>query len=158
MVLQIPALKVKDHVKMLVFVTWAAYGVIPTCHWYFEMGGNESQMVQVNICNLYKLRESFPSYLYIAYICMMRPWNVKTIKAINLSAINDETNVVDTSEWPLFDVNGLMTYFSPYTRICSNVPLWLIIFQCFWWNQLSSWHWKTVLRGLKSTAGMHNLW
>lgn len=49
MFLQIPALKVKDHIKMIVFVIWAAYGVIPTCHWYFEMGGSESQMVQVII-------------------------------------------------------------------------------------------------------------
>lgn len=45
--LQLPALKVKDGVKMLVFVIWAAYGVIPTAHWYFTMGGVESQMVQV---------------------------------------------------------------------------------------------------------------
>lgn len=49
MLLQIPMLKIKDTVKMLVFVIWAVYGIIPTCHWYLEMGGAERQMVQLFI-------------------------------------------------------------------------------------------------------------
>jgi predicted membrane channel-forming protein YqfA (hemolysin III family) len=48
MIIQIPALKVNNHLKMIVFVAWAAYGIIPTLHWYLEMGGTESQMVKVS--------------------------------------------------------------------------------------------------------------
>jgi hypothetical protein len=47
MIMQIPRLKVKDNIKITVFVSWAAFGVIPTLHWYFEMGGNENTMVNV---------------------------------------------------------------------------------------------------------------
>lgn len=47
MVLQIPRLAVKDNIKMWALLGWAIYGVIPTCHWYFEMGGIENKMVQV---------------------------------------------------------------------------------------------------------------
>lgn len=48
MIMQIPRLKVKDNIKIIVFVSWAAFGVIPTVHWYFEMGGNENTMVDVS--------------------------------------------------------------------------------------------------------------
>lgn len=47
MITQIPRLQVKDSVKITVFVSWAAFGVIPTVHWFFEMGGNENTMVDV---------------------------------------------------------------------------------------------------------------
>lgn len=47
MALQIPQLNVHSNVKMLAFVAWAAYGVVPTLHWYFVMGGTESTMVKV---------------------------------------------------------------------------------------------------------------
>lgn len=47
MVLQIPSLKVNSHVKMLVFVGWAAYGVLPTLHWAIYMGGFENPIVAV---------------------------------------------------------------------------------------------------------------
>ncbi|XP_058824371.1 progestin and adipoQ receptor family member 3 isoform X2 [Topomyia yanbarensis] len=49
MVLQIPRLKVNSNVKMMAFVAWAAYGVVPTLHWYIVMGGAESTMVQLFI-------------------------------------------------------------------------------------------------------------
>lgn len=48
MILQIPRLKVNSNVKMLAFVAWAAYGVVPTLHWYIVMGGAESTMVKVS--------------------------------------------------------------------------------------------------------------
>lgn len=47
MVLQLPQLAVKDNIKMMALLGWAVYGVVPTCHWYFEMGGSENKMVQV---------------------------------------------------------------------------------------------------------------
>ncbi|XP_055535739.1 progestin and adipoQ receptor family member 3 isoform X3 [Wyeomyia smithii] len=49
MVLQIPRLKVNSNVKMMAFVAWAAYGVVPTLHWYIVMGGAESTMVKLFI-------------------------------------------------------------------------------------------------------------
>ncbi|KAJ8977550.1 hypothetical protein NQ317_018663 [Molorchus minor] len=45
MMLQIPKFKINDNVKMLVFVAWAAYGVIPTLHWTIHMGGFENPVV-----------------------------------------------------------------------------------------------------------------
>lgn len=52
MVMQIPRLKIKDNIKITVFVSWAAFGVIPTIHWYFEMGGSENTMVNVSVFTL----------------------------------------------------------------------------------------------------------
>ncbi|XP_053682168.1 progestin and adipoQ receptor family member 3 isoform X2 [Sabethes cyaneus] len=49
MILQIPRLKVNSNVKMMAFVAWAAYGVVPTLHWYIVMGGAESTMVKLFI-------------------------------------------------------------------------------------------------------------
>lgn len=48
MAAQIPRLKIKENIKIAVFVSWAAFGVIPTIHWYFEMGGSENSMVNVS--------------------------------------------------------------------------------------------------------------
>lgn len=42
-----PSLNVNGNVKLAVFVGWAAYGVLPTFHWTFVMGGLESQIVQM---------------------------------------------------------------------------------------------------------------
>lgn len=47
MVLQIPKLGVPYPVKMSVFIGWAAYGVLPTFHWTYAMGGFDNPMVQV---------------------------------------------------------------------------------------------------------------
>lgn len=81
MVLQIPALKVKDHIKMLVFVIWAAYGVIPTCHWYLEMGGSESQMVQVSATHK-KHKVYIVSSLFMVNICKSDDGEVTCCKNI----------------------------------------------------------------------------
>ncbi|XP_060878630.1 progestin and adipoQ receptor family member 3-like [Metopolophium dirhodum] len=43
--LQLPKLKASDNLKMISFVCWAAYGVIPTCHWVIIMGGWENPIV-----------------------------------------------------------------------------------------------------------------
>lgn len=47
MVLQIPSLNVPYIVKMLVFIGWAVYGVVPTLHWTFVMGGFDNPVVQM---------------------------------------------------------------------------------------------------------------
>ncbi|CAH2210150.1 jg23486, partial [Pararge aegeria aegeria] len=47
MVLQIPRLQVPYLVKMCVFIGWAAYGVLPTLHWTYVMGGFDNPMVQI---------------------------------------------------------------------------------------------------------------
>nr|CAD7589004.1 unnamed protein product [Timema genevievae] len=48
MVLQVPRLKVDANVKLIVFVVWAAYGVIPTFHWTVVMGGYANPVVEVS--------------------------------------------------------------------------------------------------------------
>ncbi|KAL3279387.1 hypothetical protein HHI36_016897 [Cryptolaemus montrouzieri] len=45
MILQVPQLEVDSYVKMFVFVGWAAYGVVPTFHWAYTMGGLENPIV-----------------------------------------------------------------------------------------------------------------
>ncbi|XP_012276803.1 progestin and adipoQ receptor family member 3 [Orussus abietinus] len=47
MILQIPKLNVNGNVKLIVFVSWAAYGVLPTLHWTLAMGGFENPMVRL---------------------------------------------------------------------------------------------------------------
>lgn len=37
----------QDVLKIGIFVLWAAYGVIPTIHWMFTMGGWDNPIVQV---------------------------------------------------------------------------------------------------------------
>lgn len=48
MAIQIPSLNVTSHIKMIVFVAWAAYGILPTLHWAIEMGGFQNTMVAVS--------------------------------------------------------------------------------------------------------------
>lgn len=48
MVLQIPKLNISPNIKMIVFIAWAAYGVLPTMHWTFVMGGLENPVVEVS--------------------------------------------------------------------------------------------------------------
>ncbi|XP_050547044.1 progestin and adipoQ receptor family member 3-like isoform X2 [Daktulosphaira vitifoliae] len=45
MIMQIPKLEVSDTMKMVSFVAWAAYGVIPSFHWFLIMGGWENPLV-----------------------------------------------------------------------------------------------------------------
>lgn len=47
MVLQIPKLNISANIKMIVFIAWAAYGVLPTMHWTLIMGGLENPVVEV---------------------------------------------------------------------------------------------------------------
>lgn len=47
MIIQIPRLNVDSNIKMIVFVGWALYGVVPTCHWHMLMGGFKNPIVQV---------------------------------------------------------------------------------------------------------------
>lgn len=47
MVLQIPKLNIGANIKMIVFIAWAAYGVLPTMHWTLIMGGFDNPLVVV---------------------------------------------------------------------------------------------------------------
>lgn len=47
MFLQWPRLNVSCNIQMLVFVAWAAYGVVPTFHWTIIMGGMDNPVVKV---------------------------------------------------------------------------------------------------------------
>ena len=47
MVLQIPKLNVNGNIKLVVFVAWAAYGVLPTLHWSIAMGGMDNPIVRM---------------------------------------------------------------------------------------------------------------
>lgn len=47
MILQIPKLNVNGNVKLVVFVAWAAYGVLPTLHWSIAMGGMDNPIVRM---------------------------------------------------------------------------------------------------------------
>ncbi|XP_021922010.1 progestin and adipoQ receptor family member 3 isoform X2 [Zootermopsis nevadensis] len=47
MVLQIPKLKVDANTKLIVFLAWALYGVVPTFHWTVIMGGLGNGVVQL---------------------------------------------------------------------------------------------------------------
>lgn len=45
MILQYPKLNINANLKMIVFVIWAAYGVVPTLHWAILMGGFGNPLV-----------------------------------------------------------------------------------------------------------------
>uniref|UniRef100_A0A1Y1KQ52 Progestin and adipoQ receptor family member 3 n=2 Tax=Photinus pyralis TaxID=7054 RepID=A0A1Y1KQ52_PHOPY len=49
MALQHPKLNANTNVKMFVFVLWAAYGIVPTIHWTFIMGGFANPLVSMLI-------------------------------------------------------------------------------------------------------------
>lgn len=49
MIIQIPKFEVHSNVKTLVFIAWAAYGVVPTLHWSYIMGGFENPVVAVSL-------------------------------------------------------------------------------------------------------------
>ncbi|XP_066150632.1 progestin and adipoQ receptor family member 3 [Euwallacea fornicatus] len=47
MILQIPSLGINENIKIITFVSWAAYGVVPTFHWGTSMGWFESPVVNL---------------------------------------------------------------------------------------------------------------
>ncbi|KRT86573.1 hypothetical protein AMK59_2862, partial [Oryctes borbonicus] len=47
MILQLPKFNIASDVKTIVFILWAAYGVIPTIHWTIRSGGVESPVVKL---------------------------------------------------------------------------------------------------------------
>lgn len=64
MILQIPKLNISPNIKMIVFIAWAAYGVLPTMHWTLIMGGLENPLVEVR--NNFAYINCYPStYLSI---------------------------------------------------------------------------------------------
>lgn len=59
-VIIIQVVSTNDVLKIGIFVFWAVYGIIPTIHWMFTMGGWNNPIVQVS--KLYKP-------VYVAIIC-----------------------------------------------------------------------------------------
>lgn len=49
MVIQIPYLNVSSQLKIVIFVGWALFGVLPTMHWAIKMGGFKNNMVSVRV-------------------------------------------------------------------------------------------------------------
>ncbi|EEB19387.1 conserved hypothetical protein [Pediculus humanus corporis] len=47
MILQMPRLNVSSNLKLMVFVAWGAYGVVPTFHWTVIMGGIANPVVEL---------------------------------------------------------------------------------------------------------------
>ena len=43
-----PRLNVSSNLKLMVFVAWGAYGVVPTFHWTVIMGGIANPVVEVS--------------------------------------------------------------------------------------------------------------
>ncbi|KAL1117708.1 hypothetical protein AAG570_004023 [Ranatra chinensis] len=47
MAMQVPRFKIHANIKLLTFVGWAVYGVVPTFHWTIMMGGLENPIVSL---------------------------------------------------------------------------------------------------------------
>lgn len=58
MVIQIPYLNVSSHLKIVIFVGWALFGILPTMHWAIKMGGFKNKMVSVSVCVYYECSTS----------------------------------------------------------------------------------------------------
>ncbi|KAI5639891.1 hypothetical protein NE865_07620 [Phthorimaea operculella] len=69
-----------DNPMMCVFIGWAAYGVLPTLHWTYTMGGFDNPMVQVRVC---------------VYVCLNVPYLVKMCVFIGWAAYG----VLPTLHW-----------------------------------------------------------
>lgn len=65
MLMQVPKFNIDSHIKLMTFVGWAAYGVIPTLHWTIMMGGLENPIVSVSYSYNYGEmgRDTFDNYL-----------------------------------------------------------------------------------------------
>ncbi|XP_065210008.1 progestin and adipoQ receptor family member 3-like [Planococcus citri] len=60
----------RDFLKIGIFVLWAAYGIIPTIHWMFTMGGWNNPIVQKllpRVINMYAI-SGVAFLFYISYI------------------------------------------------------------------------------------------
>ncbi|CAO1437908.1 unnamed protein product [Diamesa hyperborea] len=49
MIIQIPKFNIKDNVKIAVFVSWAAFGIIPVMHWYLKISDSETSLISIFI-------------------------------------------------------------------------------------------------------------
>lgn len=52
MIIQIPKFNIKDNVKIAVFVSWAAFGIIPVMHWYLKISDSETSLISVRYTTL----------------------------------------------------------------------------------------------------------
>ncbi|XP_037050987.1 progestin and adipoQ receptor family member 3 isoform X2 [Bradysia coprophila] len=70
MVIQIPHLNVSSHLKIIIFVGWALFGILPTTHWAIKMGGFHNKMVSLlirRVIGMYML-SGIAFLIYIAKI------------------------------------------------------------------------------------------
>ncbi|XP_067008952.1 progestin and adipoQ receptor family member 3 [Anabrus simplex] len=70
MVIQIPKFNVDSNVKLIVFVSWAAYGVVPTFHWTIIMGGLSNPVVELllpRVLGMYAI-SGLAFFIYISKI------------------------------------------------------------------------------------------
>ncbi|XP_046393173.1 progestin and adipoQ receptor family member 3 isoform X2 [Ischnura elegans] len=70
MALQVPRFNVSANMKLLVFVGWAAYGVLPTIHWTIMMGGWENPIVELllpRVLGMYAI-SGLAFFIYISKI------------------------------------------------------------------------------------------
>lgn len=53
-VITIQVVSSSETLRIASFVFWAVYGVIPTIHWMFAMGGWDNPIVQVPVPSIFK--------------------------------------------------------------------------------------------------------
>lgn len=97
MAMHIPKLKIQDEVKVTVFLCWAAFGVIPTIHWYFEMGGAENAMVNVSAIFYLVSKNRFDTDMpiYLADLYSTCDWNVRFVHHRICHLRNENTREMD---------------------------------------------------------------
>lgn len=97
MLLQVPKYNFNPTLKMMIFVGWAAYGVIPTFHWVYRMGGLENPVVAVSketywkfkkVQKLFQILASFAKSLWnvhnqrhsFCHLHSKNPWKIRCRK------------------------------------------------------------------------------
>ncbi|KAL1459380.1 hypothetical protein WDU94_011367 [Cyamophila willieti] len=98
MIMQIPRLNVDPNIKMLVFVCWAAYGVVPTVHWAIIMGAGRTPL---SIC-----------CSRVSWVCTVSPvlLSSSTLPAFpNVSSREKSTSSAHLTS------GGISSWFSPST-------------------------------------------
>ncbi|GJQ69626.1 hypothetical protein Trydic_g6714 [Trypoxylus dichotomus] len=79
MMLQLPKFNIASHIKTIVFILWAAYGIIPTIHWTIRSGGVETPVVKLllpRVVGMYAI-SGIAFLVYITKIPESRPWSAK---------------------------------------------------------------------------------
>lgn len=69
MVIQIPYLNVSSQLKIVIFVGWAMFGILPTMHWAIKMGGFHNRMVAVSVSNfnIWRRQTDFDKQIFYSF-------------------------------------------------------------------------------------------